>query len=283
MMLEIKSLRTKMRTYRKKPVSIKDVKVSFDINFGATGNNAMICFGIRKSGSTMINKIVNQMAKIEGYLPIDIPGTMFSNGLTVGDWSKDESIGEIFVGGNLYTGFRAFPSIFSSMPAYKSAKKVFMFRDPRDALVSQYFSDAYSHKIPEREGKGRDLFLAKRDEALNIDINEYVLVKSASFRQTFMEYIPLLHDDSCLKLRYEEYVFQKKRLIFHIARQYGWDLSNDDAESILKEIDFVPEIEDEKRFIRKAIPGDHREKLEKITIDKLNHRLGIVLKEFDYY
>ncbi|MDO6523496.1 sulfotransferase domain-containing protein [Shimia thalassica] len=272
-----------MSVYDKKVISIKDVEVSFDINTGALGENAVICFGIRKSGSTMLHKIVNQMAELKGYLPVDIPGVMFSNGLTVSDWKTDKRIGEIFVGGNVYTGFRAFPSLFSSMPAYKSARKVFMFRDPRDALVSQYFSDAYSHKIPEREGKGRDLFLAKREEALNTDINEYVLTKSAALRQTCMEYIPLLHDDSCLKLRYEEYVFQKKRLIFHIAKQYGWELSDDEAESILKDVDFVPEEENEKRFVRKAIPGDHREKLEKSTIRKLSHRFGRVLEEFDYY
>lgn len=266
-----------------KLISINDVQVSFNVNTEACDSSAMICFGIRKSGSTMIHKIVNQMSELRGYSPIDIPGVMFSNGLTVNDWKKDKRIGEVFVGGNVYTGFRAFPQIFASMPAYKSARKVFMFRDPRDALVSQYFSDAYSHKIPEREGKGRDLFLAKREEALNTDINEYVLQKSAALRQTCMEYIPLLHDESCLKLRYEEYVFQKKRLIFHIARQFGWQFSDDEVEGILSEIDYVPEDENEKRFVRKAIPGDHRDKLDKTTIRKLNHRLGNVLKEFDYY
>ncbi|MGR3607727.1 MAG: sulfotransferase domain-containing protein [Sulfitobacter sp.] len=272
-----------MTSITKKHISINNVDVSFDVDFSAIDLPALVCFGIRKSGSTMLHKIVNQMAELHGKSFVDIPGVMFSNGLTVSDWKRDERVGEVFVGGNLYTGFRAFPAIFGKMPTYRQARKVFMFRDPRDALVSQYFSDAYSHKIPVRESRGRDLFLAKREEALNTDINEWVLIKSPALRQTFMEYVPVLNDNSCLKLRYEDYVFQKKRLIFHIAGQFNWEISDDNAETILASIDYVPAVEDDKRFVRKAIPGDHRDKLDKATIRKLNHRLGSALKEYDYY
>ena len=47
-------------------------------------------------------------------------------------------------------------------------------------------------------------------------------------------------------------------------------------------VDIVPESEDQSQFVRKAVPGDHRIKLQPETIKKLNHRLGDILDLYDY-
>ena len=54
-------------------------------------------------------------------------------------------------------------------------------------------------------------------------------------------------------------------------------------ETLMKTIDSVPDAEDKKRFVRRVIPGDHRNKLTPETIRKLNNQMREVLHVFDYY
>jgi hypothetical protein len=48
-------------------------------------------------------------------------------------------------------------------------------------------------------------------------------------------------------------------------------------------VDQVPQSEDKMKFVRKAVPGDHREKLQPETIKRLNNQLRSVLETYDYY
>lgn len=262
-------------------IHIDQTEVDFTVDTGRPDLPPYFCFGIRKSGSTLLNKIVGAMAHACKFNRVDVPGRMFKLGKTVSDW-KDSELSDIVAGGNVYLGFRALPAKLASASLVLAAPKVFMFRDPRDALVSQYFSDAYSHDLPEVDGKGRDLFLKKREVAQSADIDEWVLEHCANMRKTLAAFLPLLGDAMCLKLRYEDYVFQKRRMIYKIMRHFEWPISEDVVDRILALVEYVPEAEDQKRFIRKAIPGDHVVKLKKSTIGKLNHRLGDVLTAYDY-
>lgn len=264
-----------------KTISVKNSDpIAFDIADAQGG--PYFCFGVRKSGSTLLHKITMAMAAENDVAVVDIPGRMFRAGFTVADWSNLD-LAPLIRRGNMYSGFRAFPLAFNELEGFAEMPKIFMFRDPRDALVSQYFSDAYSHSIPEGDGKGRELFLKKRAEALESDINDWVLDKCGALRKTMMDYTGMLSDENCLLLRYEDYVFQKRRLIFKVAKHFGWTMTEGRIEKILKLVDMVPDAEDEKRFIRKAVPGDHVEKLRKDTIRRLNQKLGAVLEAYDYY
>jgi hypothetical protein len=183
--------------------------------------------------------------------------------------------------GNLYTGFRNYPENLAGVPAFAEARKVFMFRDPRDALVSQYFSDAYSHSLPQDE-EGARAFLEKREEALGAEINAWVLDKAGAMRRTMLAYLPVLDDPTVLVLRYEDYVFQKRRLVRKVLEHFGWTLLPGPLERLMADIDVVPEAEDKTRFIRRAVPGDHNAKLTAETVRRLNHRLGDVIAAYDY-
>lgn len=240
--------------------------------------------GIRKSGSTLLHKIMTFLARVNGVNVVDIPGTFFRNGFLAKDWLKAD-LEPLIRPGNLYVGFRAFPVSLADKGCFKSARKIFMFRDPRDALVSQYFSDAYSHQLPQESGTstGRELFLKKRHEAQSAEINEWVLAKSIGMKNTLLKFTPLLDDPKCLVLRYEDYVFQKRRLVHKVLKKFDWQMRPGQIEALMKQVDIVPEAEAETKFIRKAVPGDHVAKLQADTIKKLNHTLADVLKRYDYY
>jgi hypothetical protein len=251
-----------------------------------TEGEPLFCLGVRKSGSTMLHRMVKFLSRRNGINAVELPDLFFRAGYTVGEWSKYD-LSSLVVPGNVYLGFRAYPAAFANYPHFRGAKKVFMFRDPRDALVSQYFSDAYSHSLPNRETeagqKAAEAFESKRAKTLATDIDTYVMNNARGFENTLMDYAGLLTDPTCLTLRYEDFVFQKKRLIHKILQHYEWTCPPGHVDALLKLIDDVPEPEDQKRFVRRVIPGDHRNKLSPETIRKLNHAMRESLRLFDYY
>jgi hypothetical protein len=275
------------------PIATRSVTVAladgatlpFDIADG-TGEAPCFCLGVRKSGSTMLNRIVQQLARRNRYHAVDVPGTFFRNGYRVQHWEQAD-LSALIAPGNVYVGFRNFPKSFQAFPGFQSARKVFMFRDPRDALVSQYFSDAYSHHLPtqttEQGKKGAADFEKKRQEALETDIDAYVVKHARGMENTLIAFAPMLEDPTCLLLRYEEYVFQKRRLIYKVLRHFDWSCLPGQVDAVLTLVDEVPASEDKTRFVRRVIPGDHRNKLKPETIARLNNVLRESMRLFDYY
>ncbi|WP_338664868.1 sulfotransferase domain-containing protein [Pararoseomonas sp. SCSIO 73927] len=248
--------------------------------------NACFCLGVRKSGSTMLHKIVQSLARQNGVNAVDVPGTFFKNGFVVADWVGAD-LTEVVRPNNVYIGFRSFPTNLTGYEAFRGGRKIFMFRDPRDALVSQYFSDAYSHSLPSAEteagAKASAEFLRKRAETLATEIDAYVLKHARNFQNTLLAFRDMLDDPSCLTLRYEEYIFQKKRMIHKILKHFDWSCPPGRVEVLLSQIDEVPDEEEKTRFVRRVIPGDHRNKLQDETIRRLNNQMREAMELYDYY
>ncbi len=252
----------------------------------APEGEVFFAFGVRKSGSTLLNRVMNFLSRKNGVNPVDMPGTFFRYGFSAQDWTRTDLSG-VVTPGNVYIGFRSFPSNMTASAHYAAAKKVFLFRDPRDALVSQYFSDAYSHSLPSRDtetgAKAAEAFEKRRTEALALDVEAYVLKHAKAIDQTLIAYAPMLNEPSCLVLRYEDCVFQKKRMIHKILQHFDWTCPPGAVEALMKLVDEVPEQEDQERFVRRVIPGDHRAKLSPEAVRKLSHQLRESLRLYDYY
>jgi hypothetical protein len=263
---------------------VGSVVVPFNVAVGGEGST-FFALGIRKSGSTLLHKIMTYLATQNGVNTVNVPGTFFRKGLVVGNWQSID-LGKLIYPANLYLGFRDLPPNLKEEPAFKMARKVFMFRDPRDALVSQYFSDAYSHSIPsevESVGEGREIFLKKRAEAQSTEIDEFVLKHARGMGKTLEQYADLLNDPTCLVLRYEDYVFQKRRLVGKVLQHFDWKVHPAQVNRLMEMVDVLPDGEDKMRFVRKAVPGDHRVKLKPETLKRLEKLLAPTLELFDYY
>lgn len=267
----------------KVPLAVADTTIDFSVREGGAGP-VYFSLGVRKSGSTMLHRIMNFLANRNGINVVDVPSTFFRNGYTVQHWQPLD-LTPLVQPGNCYLGFRSYPEKLAESAVFEDALKVFMFRDPRDALVSEYFSDAFSHNLPKQEaaGEGRELFLKKRDEAQNADIDQWVLDKVGGIRKTLTAYSAILDDPKCLVLRYEDYVFQKRRMIVKILDHFGWSVEVARLNKLLEEIDVVPDTEDKSRFVRKVVPGDHIAKLKPETVRRLNRKLEEVMQRYDYY
>jgi Sulfotransferase domain len=249
------------------------------------GGPAYFALGIRKCGSSLFNKLVIDLAKLNNRRFVNVAGRYFTNNIAAKDWIKDPANCAILYGGNVYGGFRVMPAAFSDAPLYREGKKILMVRDPRDALVSEYFSNAYSHRIPQRTQDAAaitDLLEKLRREALGTQIDEYVLDRARSLLSAFLGYANQLKSASMTVVKYEDYIFKKPDLIRLIARDF--DMHVDDAQiaAMMAWADIRPEKEAPTAFVRRVTPGDHREKLRPETITKLNRIMKPAMDTFGY-
>lgn len=260
-------------------VRYKDL-VDYDIGENGEGGPYFV-LGVRKSGSSILNSMVQALAEMNGLTYIDVAGKLFESGVPATDWQNDKALAAILAPGNVYGGFRNAPKAFYGAPLFEGGPKVLLVRDPRDALVSEYFSNAYSHSLP-KGGEGREGMLALRETALQSSIDAYVTDMAKALKRALREYMRAAADPRCRLFRYEDVIFEKGRLLDDICAHFGWTLKNEQRAAILGWADVRPDAERPTEFIRRVTPGDHREKLSPAVVDHLNDLFAAEMKHFGY-
>jgi hypothetical protein len=258
--------------------------ISFDVDFGLEGT-AYFVFGVRKSGSSLLNTIARELARLNRHNFVNVGDRFFRQNVLIKDWLFDPALQEVLHPANVYGGFRNMPVAFSNIPLFERSPKVLIIRDPRDALVSEYFSNLYSHPIPEQTAESSDtkaLMEGQRQEALKNDIDTYVVERAEKMARTIFEFAGIAKTSTTLLLKYEDYIFNKRQLISKLVEHFGWSVEEKSIVNILRWADIRPETENPRAFIRKVTPGDHREKLQLATIAKLNLILRPAMRLLDY-
>ena len=157
-----------------------------------------------------------------------------------------------------------------------------LIRDPRDAIVSAYFSFANSHKPPAK-GLALEQFNQRREYLKSIDLETYVLEHSRQVKLAFNRYNRYLNKDSLLKVyRYEDIIFDKLNWITDMLQFLNLSLNSNQIKKIASKHDIVPSSEDINQHIRKVKPGDYQDKLSPECIRKLNEILSDVLARYSY-
>ena len=106
-------------------------------------------FAFPKSGSVLVNALVQSVMSEWGVPVIDVPTQLYQQGIDIAAIQCDLS--SLFVGqGYCYSGFRELPRSMLGSGSIGSARKILIVRDPRDMLVSRYYSTKYSHGFAKR-------------------------------------------------------------------------------------------------------------------------------------
>jgi hypothetical protein len=238
-----------------------------------------------KSGSTMLNEMVTALSLANGHHFIDVSRVFLPANVSAPTYSKDPALSQMLHPGNVYGGFRRIPQGLTFSPQFINGAKVLLVRDPRDVLVSLYFSDAFSHEIPAPAGTHDDvhrLMTARRQRAREIDIDSFVLEEARGLFLSYQNYVPLLGFESTALIRYEDIIFDKASLIDTVVRHFGWQCDDELSRDILKAVDVRPADEQPERFIRQVSPGDHRAKLQSSTVDSLSRWFSPIMEAFGY-
>jgi hypothetical protein len=107
---------------------------------------SVLAFGMIKGGSTLLFDLLTVLAPAAGLTWFSLNDQMFRLGVKEADIPEEAS--RLFLPqGYCYGGFRDWPP--HDIPILRSARAVWLIRDPHDMIVSPYHSTVASHRIPE--------------------------------------------------------------------------------------------------------------------------------------
>ena len=244
---------------------------------------AYFAFSYHKAGSTLMHNMIQEVCASAEIPALNIPGVLFDEGVLDHEWQNDHEILEVVQDGRVYFGFRYLPELLLRPGVcLRERKSVLMVRDPRDALVSQYFSFGgryHSHILP---ANNTGDFEKTWQWTSQFEIDEYVLNSAPLLLTKLRAYERLLGTDNMLLARYEDVYFDKQRFLGAIFSHFNLAVSPVIVERVARAHDIRPSSEDPTKHIRQGTPGDHRKKLRPETIAKLNDHFRDVCQGFGY-
>lgn len=245
--------------------------------------DSFYAFSVHKNGSTLMFDMIGAVSRMVGFPAASIPDFIFNEGILFKDWRNKRELAVYFRKPWLYYGFRELPELmFDESLELRQRKFVFLARDPRDALVSEYFSFGRrqgSHALPQNNPEAVMKIIRSQDE---LSIDDYVLGRAKVYRDKLLTYRSALDFERGLILRYEDAYFDKRKLLIDTFEHFGIAVPADVISEVAARFDVRPEQEDDTRHIRQGLPGDHVRKLAPATIVRLNDELRDTAAFFGY-
>jgi sulfotransferase family protein len=235
-------------------------------------------FSLPKSGSTLLMQMVTDVCRLQKIPMVDVATEIFNRGIQPATLTRDiNSIWE--KQGYCYLGFRSFfPAIDFD---FTQTKNILLIRDPRDMLVSLYFSIKYSHVEPAGAGPDNSI-RTNRERIQNKDINQSVLGMAHSYKKYLQDYLSHLSPETTRVYRYEDVVFKKKEWLEDVLEFLNIDMSDLSIWKIANKYDIRPDKEDPHKHIRQVSPGNYKVHLSSATIEKLDELFKPVMQYFQY-
>ncbi|WP_242153829.1 sulfotransferase domain-containing protein [Sphingomonas sp. BAUL-RG-20F-R05-02] len=239
-------------------------------------------FSVHKAGSSLLFGMLEHIFERCEIPAISIPDILFLEGVLDDIWQADDDIQPMFMPGCVYFGFRSFPAVLKNYARLGGVPKVFLIRDPRDMLTSQYFAFGgkhFSHKLP---NKNADSLVDYHMRDKHMEIDEYVIKHAEFLHAKLYDYREHVFDENLLMLRYEDIFFDKAHFLESVLTHIGVIIDNDIIKQIAAAHDIRPVSEDPTRHIRRGTPGDHAKKLQPATIEKLTTMFRDLMGDFGY-
>jgi len=243
---------------------------------------SIFVIGLPKAGSTLLNNLMRPLCTHAGLEPFAITNRLRRMGFPMSVWPGDIS-SMLPEKGYAYHGFRAW-MFDAPPPAFASGHTVFLVRDPRDIVVSQYFSEGFSHVKPGTEktdALARE-FDERRAAVQAMSIDQYVRETAPSVRGYYQTTVDRLAAIDYKAWRYEDVVFEKERWVNEMLDYLGLSAPAGVISRVVERNDIRPSSEETDKHIRKVTPGDHREKLTPETIAELNELFAPILERYGY-
>jgi len=247
---------------------------------------SIIHFSVNKSATQYVKQLLKRCAAEKGMIHADIHDYAFSTGfpfldlLSAVEMQKYQHL--FFPTGYLYS---VFGGMIEGIPELERYLIVLMVRDPRDVLVSSYYSLAYSHSTPYKSSGKYEKFMQERKLAQKSTIDEYVITESDRLCNIYRRYNELLLDKypQVYLTRYEDMTSDFREWIKNLLNYCKLDINQQMLQSLIeKNKRLQPKKENIHKHLRKGKAGDYKEKLKPETVELLNSKLFTILKAFKY-
>ena len=257
--------------------------IPLDLPPPTTDRPSVTAFSLAKAGSTLLYNMLSEISGEAGLVYFSVENTLFSQG--VGPNERPARIGKVFVPtGYCYGGFRQFPAY--PIPILNRVKSVFLVRDPRDMIVSLYFSLLKSHSIPAESALGSasaDMRKA-RDKLAALTPDEFAADAVRNYVKMFEGYLAhgFHYRKNVIVYRYEDVIFAKEAWLRDICDWYEWSVPDATIRSVAQRFDLVPDVENADEHVRQVKPGNFRQHLNNRSTNVINKVLKEYMTTFGY-
>ncbi|MEM0993327.1 MAG: sulfotransferase domain-containing protein [Bacteroidota bacterium] len=265
-------------------------RVAYDLirrkHVSKSKHTSILHFSLNKSATQYVKKVLCQAATAEKMSCVNLNGYAFHSDFPYLDLlsrADFEAYQYLFKPkGYLYSVFGGMVDGLNNLEQYLV---VLMIRDPRDILVSSYYSTAYSHPSPGKHSNKSADFYEKRQETQQMNVDEYVLKESESVLKVYNRYLELLivKHPTCYITKYEDMVADHETWLNSLLEYC--QLAIDEklkANLLLQNKRLKPKAENINDHMRKGVAGDFLEKLQAETIVQLNEKFAHILARFAY-
>lgn len=233
-----------------------------------------VLFTTHKCASTYLVQLARIVSADMGLTPVDLAAYFWDAGdasVSVAQQLR-QGAQELFVErGYLYAPLRRYVAT-----TLHPESSILVLRDPRDVLVSGYFSARFSHRPP-LDAARQVAFEQHRRQLQTTGLDDYVLGRSAYLLSVYDEYIA--HIPRSQLLRYELLWADLPEFLRRMAGLLGTELSMTAQAQLERRFRAGrPAAENVHSHRRKGTPGDYASKLNPSTIATLNAQWSPVLE-----
>jgi hypothetical protein len=244
-----------------------------------------------KCASTFISKLLNSLNNIKGLRTIDYEQRLweFENSqqmLIRYDSNSTNFFNEVshilYQDKNFLYGPLRVPINIMYDPRFT---RIIFLRDPRDALVSLYYSISYSHPFPSNESQATVQLSNDRNLALSQGINEFVLDKAIVWLKPILTAYREIIETSESNVHfflYEDFIQNPAKIIHNIINI----IVNQSLPELIKEIlnneKFIQEKICYGQHQRSGKIGQYHNELHPLTVEKLNRLFQNELQFFGW-
>jgi hypothetical protein len=261
-----------------------------------------------KAGSTMLFNYCRDICRLLDVKHVSFPDAVWGAGGDLKQFCYEPpDANGVYADKIVYLGNReAIRSLSAQLVSVSHV--LLMIRDPRDCLVSRYFSFLGSHAAPSHlSAEQKSVWMQAMTELQEkVDIDTYALDRAPGYLHNMQQMIAFTKASRRgVIIRYEDYIKDKlglcrrvcailDELKLHRASLLGRvassailkPLSQSRRNAALSRIaslhDILPQTEDLGSHVRHARPGDHLAKLRRDTINRLDAIFEPILREFSY-
>jgi hypothetical protein len=234
---------------------------------------------MHKAGSVFVDQVLRQLALSAGMEHVDLAFQAFQTGASEHLYCVDHA--NVLSRSRCYFGPFRGPYI-RKMRGLERLRLVAQVRDPRDCIVSLYYSLKYSHPAPAL-GPARETYERNMDYIESANLDNFVRRQARQYavRMQVLQTV-LRRTQKNLLLHYESMVSAPLEWLSLLCTFLQVDLPPRLADWVSREMCTKDLLEDVSRHKRQVLPGDFRRKLSVSMQDELTSMLRPHLDAFDY-
>lgn len=243
--------------------------------------DSCLFFTIHKCASTFVNRLLRVLSERSGYDLHDYESVIWK----LGDQIKAESAYQPLFERHYDQLFRLRGEIYGpqrkplDFPGRDGFKHIFFLRDPRDVLVSAYYSFGFSHALP-LNTSARDKFESVREKIRTEGIDAYALRASDEWVLGVYQGYQQIRETAPknIFLTYDEFRLDTGSFIDRIAGFLEIQLPSDRRATLIAAASPVRKQEDIHAHRRSGKSRQYLTQLKPETVEALNAKFAEVLE-----